>query len=185
MPGPLPNARRELFCQELVQGKSQRDAYAASGYKGDRTAACRMAAKADIVERVRELQETVAENVGITRERVLAELAKIGFSDIRKMFTPTGSLKRVEDLDDDAAACLSAIEVVTRKVPGGDEGEVEHVAKIKLWDKRAALVDIGKDLGMFKERVEHSGPDGGPIEISTKDAARRIAFILNKGARSK
>lgn len=28
---------------------------------------------------------------------------------------------------------------------------------------------IGKELGMFKERIEHSGPLGAPIEISSLD----------------
>ena len=28
---------------------------------------------------------------------------------------------------------------------------------------------IGKELGMFKERIEHSGPMGAPIEITTLD----------------
>ena len=32
-----------------------------------------------------------------------------------------------------------------------------------------ALELIGKELGMFKERIEHSGPMGAPIEITTLD----------------
>jgi phage terminase small subunit len=35
-----------------------------------------------------------------------------------------------------------------------------------LSDKRAALVDIGKHLGMFKEKVEMTGAEGGPLVIS-------------------
>lgn len=42
---------------------------------------------------------------------------------------------------------------------------------------------LGKHLGMFKERVEHSGPDGAPIEISNMEAARRIAFLLSSAAK--
>ena len=47
-----------------------------------------------------------------------------------------------------------------------------------------ALELIGKHLGMFKEVHEHSGPGGGPIEVrelSDKEAARRVAFLLAKG----
>jgi phage terminase small subunit len=98
-----------------------------------------------------------SERTQITADNVLRELARIGFSDIRKMFTPLGNLIPVVDLDDDAAAVLSSVEVVTRRAPGGDSDEVEHVAKIKVWDKQAALVNIGKHLGMFKERVEIDG----------------------------
>ena len=54
-----------------------------------------------------------------------------------------------------------------------------------LSDKRAALVDMSKHLGMFKELHEHSGRDGGPIKIEDRpmsdiEAARRVAFALGR-----
>lgn len=50
-----------------------------------------------------------------------------------------------------------------------------------------------KNLGEFYKLyarlipLEHSGPDGGPIEVqmSDRDRARRVAFLLAKGMRSK
>lgn len=36
--------------------------------------------------------------------------------------------------------------------------------EVKMHDKAAALVNVGKHLGMFKDRVEHTGADGGPIK---------------------
>lgn len=177
----LGNAKHEKFAQGVAKGLSQADAYTSAGYKGDRTAASRLATNVNIQARVEEILGRAAERVEINEARVLAELGKIGFGDIRKLFTESGSLKRIEDLDDDAAACLSSVEVVTKRVPGGEEGEVEHVAKIKLWDKRAALVDIGKHLGMFKERIEHTGKDGGPIEIDDGELADLLLHQLIRG----
>jgi phage terminase small subunit len=43
---------------------------------------------------------------------------------------------------------------------------------------------LGKHLGMFPDKVEHTGANGGPIEtkdVSENEAARRIAFILAQG----
>jgi phage terminase small subunit len=37
--------------------------------------------------------------------------------------------------------------------------------KFKLCDKRAALVDLGKHLGMFKDKIERSGRGGGPVNF--------------------
>jgi len=57
--------------------------------------------------------------------------------------------------------------------------------KFKLADKRAALVDLGKHLGLFKDRIEHSGKDGGPVEVkqvSDIEAARLIGRLLSKVA---
>jgi phage terminase small subunit len=38
---------------------------------------------------------------------------------------------------------------------------------------------LGKHLGMFTEKHEHTGKDGAPIEVSMDEAARRIAFMLS------
>lgn len=42
--------------------------------------------------------------------------------------------------------------------------------EMKLNDQVAALRDVARHLGMFKEKVEHTGKDGGPIEseVTTK-----------------
>lgn len=37
--------------------------------------------------------------------------------------------------------------------------------RVELYDAQAALVHIGKALNLFRETVEHTGADGGPIEI--------------------
>jgi phage terminase small subunit len=179
----IANAQRERFAQELAKGASQTDAQVAAGFAYNTGNATRLANRPEVKARVQELLTAGAERAEITVERVLAELAKIGFSDIRKLFTDRGSLKRVEDLDDDAAACLSSIEVVTKHVPGGDEGEVEHVAKIKLWDKRAALVDLGKHLGMFVDKLALTDSAGNDVDMGDTDLARLIVFQLTKAAK--
>lgn len=146
--------------------------------------------KPHIAEAIAARMTALSERAGITTERVLAELARIGFSDVRKLFDDDGRLRHVTMLDDDSAACISAIEVETKRVrrDGEDKDalEAEGTLKIKLWDKKGALVDIGKHLGMFKDQVEHSGPNGGPIQvddISNTEAARRIAFMLSAADR--
>lgn len=191
---PLRNARHELFAQATVKGLTAEEAMKAAGYKqagkSAQDNASHMKARPDVAARIAELLAGAAEKAEITKARVLAELGKIGFSDIRKLFDDDGRLKHITMLDDDAAASIQSIAgdaVKRRKAKDGDERdelEAEATLKIRLWDKRAALVDIGKHLGMFTEKVEHSGPDGGPIEIADADLARLIAFQLTKAARA-
>lgn len=153
------NDKQARFVQEYLVDLNATQAAIRAGYS-EKTAGAQahdLLKKPEIAQAVEDAQSERSKRTEITSDMVLRELGKIGFSDIRKVFTPGGHLMRVEDLDDDAAAALSSVEVVTRKVPGGDSDEVEHVAKIKLWDKRAALVDIGKHLGMFTDKIEHSG----------------------------
>jgi len=40
-----------------------------------------------------------------------------------------------------------------------------HTQRIKMHDKAAALEKLGRTLGLFKDRLEHTGRDGGPISL--------------------
>ncbi|ASY62508.1 hypothetical protein SJ05684_c10510 [Sinorhizobium sojae CCBAU 05684] len=69
----LKNARHEKFAQALAKGKTATDAYAAAGYKGDRTAASRLSTNVNISRRVEEIQGRVAERAEWTAaDRLLA-----------------------------------------------------------------------------------------------------------------
>lgn len=125
----------------------------------------------------------------ITQDRVLRELAKIGFADIRRAIEwgpevmivdeetgETGIANGValipsDKIDDDTSAAISEISQTAQGI------------KVKFHDKRAALVDIGKHLGMFKERVELTGKDGAPIqhtEVSKEEFAQIAAQIASE-----
>lgn len=182
----LHNVRYERFAQAIVDGLNARDAYKEAGFAPNDGNCIRLKQRPEVQARIAELIEMAADRVVVDKARVIAELAKIGFADFRKLHTATGALKRIEDIDDETAGAIAGIEVVTRRLPGGDEGEVEHVAKIKMWDKPSALVNLGKHLGMFTEKVEHSGPNGGPIATTDPtniELARLIAFTLTKASR--
>lgn len=74
MPGPLKNARRERFCQELAKGSSKIAAYEAAGYKPDRGAATNLAAKPDVAARLAELKGRAAEKAVVTVADIAAQL---------------------------------------------------------------------------------------------------------------
>jgi hypothetical protein len=51
--------------------------------------------------------------------------------------------------------------------------------KFKLHDKVAALEKLGRHLGMFKEKVEITGKDGGPVELSDAKATLLRGLVPN------
>jgi phage terminase small subunit len=174
----LRNIRHERFAQELAKGKEAGEAYEAAGFTANDGNARRLKQNEAIMKRVEALLserehihvkaiERAIEKTGITIGRVIEELAKIGFADIRKavrwsgIASPddggqTSTLVEVvasSDIDADTAAAIS-------EISQSDKGAL----KIKFHDKRAALVDIGRHLGAFPSKVEVVGKDGGPIE---------------------
>lgn len=178
----LPNAKYERFAQGLADGMTADKAFIEAGFAANRGNAIRAKQRPDVQARVVELLGNAAERVEITKARVLEELGKIGFSDIRKLFEDDGRMKHITMLDDDTAGCVSSIEVIAQKVKRGEAEElaVENTVKIKLHDKRAALVDIGKHLGMFKE---DTAPPALSIAIDDKELARLLVFQLTKASK--
>lgn len=52
----------------------------------------------------------------------------------------------------------------------------------------SATMGKAKLFGLIKDKHEHTGKDGGPIETKDPDAAeiaRRLAFVLRRGAEAK
>jgi len=76
----LANARHERFAQEIAQGKSLTDAYAAAGYKVDDGNASRLAARPHMAARIDELKAEAAEAAGISAQQVLDAIAAIAFA---------------------------------------------------------------------------------------------------------
>ena len=177
--------KQQRFVDEYLVDLNATRAAIRTGYSANsaHVTGSRLLSDAKIMAAIEAGRAKLAKKLEITQERILNEMAKIGFSDIRKLFNDTGALKRVEELDDDAVGCISSIEVVTKRVPGSDENEVEHTAKIKLWDKGSALLNMGKHLGMFTDKQEITGKDGAPLELVGDDLARLIVFQLTKSAK--
>lgn len=153
---------QQIFVDEYLKDRNGARAYKAAykTCKKDETArvnACRLLTKANIERAVANGLEEIHKEARIEATDIRRELARIGFSDIRKIFDEQGRLKRPEDWDDEVAAAVSSVEVVTKSL--GD-GEVEYVHKIKTWDKKGSLELLGKELKMFTEKVEASNPDG-------------------------
>jgi phage terminase small subunit len=93
-----------------------------------------------------------AEKLEITADRVLDEIAKLAFFDPRKFFEDDGSLKRIQDLDDDTAMSLARMEVIELFEGSGEQKHAYGLMKkIKLADKLSALEKLGKHLKLFSD----------------------------------
>jgi phage terminase small subunit len=64
--------------------------------------------------------------------------------------------------------------------------ETRDGVEVKLADQAKALENVARHLGMFKERVEHSGPNGSAIQVEQvqADAESFTRTILSLSARA-
>jgi phage terminase small subunit len=96
------------------------------------------------------------EKAGVTADRVLAELSKSAFRDVRKMFGPDGRLKLPTEWDDDIAGAIASIEseTVIGDAGGGEARLLTRVTKIKLSDKLRALDQLARHLALYNDGVQ-------------------------------
>lgn len=147
--------QQDKFAILLAEGMSQAEAYRkafpiSKKWKDSSvySKSSHLAAQDKVKERVSALREEVAAKSVVTVQMIEKELARIGFSDIRKLFDEDGELRNPKDLDDDAAAALASMEVDVMREEGRVVG---HTKKVKQYDKIAALRLLGQYKGMFKE----------------------------------
>lgn len=164
----LSNLKHEAFCHEYLIDKNMTQSAIRAGYS-KKTAGAQgfeIFKKPEIRSRIAYLHQEQLTRVDISADRILQQLARIAFSDVRDIFR-NGNLLNIEDLDDLTATGVAGVEVVSR--PGGKDADgntvVEHVHKIRLVDKVRPLEALGRNMKLFTEKVEHTGADGGAIKV--------------------
>lgn len=94
-----------------------------------------------------------SKRTGINQDRVIRELARIGFANIRDVADSDAMVKM--DASDDDLAAVQSIKVKQSSFDNGDATERE----VKIYDKNKALELLGRHLGMFDDRM-NVGIDG-------------------------
>lgn len=162
------NPKQARFVAEYLVDLNSTQAAIRAGYSA-KTAyqiGSRLLKNVEVASAVEAGQAKLAAGLGVTVEKIVAELAKLGFSNMQDYMKvgPDGQPRlHFGDLTRDQAAALNevTVEEVVTSVGEDEEGNPKFApvrkVKFKLADKRASLVDLGKHLGMFKDEVKHTG----------------------------
>lgn len=170
--------KQERFVAEYLIDLNATQAAIRAGYsqKTAQQQGSRLLLNVLVQEAIAKGREKTAAKLEITKERIVDELAKIAFADIRKAVrwgkspidassenaNPNGlgiypvELVPSEEIEDEIAAAVSEVSLTQTGI------------KIKMHDKKAALVDIAKLLGFMVEKHEHSGDIS--LTVSQEDA---------------
>lgn len=139
--------KQKRFVEEYLIDLNATQAAIRAGYSPDTAGSigAENLKKPEIKNRIDKAMAERSKRTGINQDRVLQELARIGFAKITDVVDPdTAKIKT--DASEDDLACIQSIKIKPNEF--GTEREV------KLYDKKSALVDLGKHLGMFKDRLE-------------------------------
>lgn len=160
--------QQKLFAYAYFNNRGNgTEAAKTAGYsaKSATAVASRLLTYANIKALLKELQDEVRERAIVTKEQIAAELAKIGFSDIRKLFDENNRLLDIKEIPDDIAATLSSVEVdqLWGFTPAG-KVQTGETKKVKIWDKIRALSAL-VDLYGFNapKKVAQTDKDGNDV----------------------
>lgn len=129
-------------------------------------------------------QDLRTRRVGVTVDRIVTELAKIGFANLIDYVTINDQGDAFVDfskVDRDQMAAVIEISVEEYTEGRGDMARDIKRTKFKMADKRAALVDLGKHLGMFVERKELN-VNHTEKPLTSEERRARISELIGREA---
>ncbi|MDD3965352.1 MAG: terminase small subunit [Candidatus Moranbacteria bacterium] len=150
------NPKQTTFCQEYLVDLNAKQAAIRAGYsqKTAEVIGYQLLQNTLVAGKLQELRTKQEVRTGISADRALKEAARLAFFDVRKLCDAQGNPIRVQELDDDTAAAIQGLELVSEK-----DGEgFATVRKYKVADKNAALERVFKHLGLFERDNEQSNP---------------------------
>lgn len=161
MTAPKLTNKQQAFVNEYLIDLNATQAAIRAGYskKTAKDIACENLAKPYIKEAIDSALAERAVRTQVTSDKVLAELAKLGYSNMEDYVTIGNDGLPTVDLSNmtrEQMAAISEVTVETRKEPGENGGTIEKV-KFKLENKGQNLERLGRHLKLFTDKVEHSG----------------------------
>jgi phage terminase small subunit len=144
--------KRERFCREYLIDFNATRAAERAGYskKSADVEGARLLVDVKVSEYLTKLGLKQAERLDLRADKVLRAIEQIAYSDVRGMFDGT-NLKAPHDWDDDTAAAVAGMDIVTKNLGGG---EIEYVAKIKRSDRLKALDMLARHHALYHDKLE-------------------------------
>ena len=123
----------------------------------------------------------------ITVERVINELAELGFGDISDVLNfdgPIPCLKLASEITPRGRKLISSMKVKRHFEGGMEDGHEVEVTEFKLWDKISALKHLGDHVGAFKKEGDQGDTPSIHVHLSDKmtpdDARQFLNSVLKR-----
>jgi phage terminase small subunit len=142
--------KREMFCRFYAQnGHNAMEAAISAGYTPQmaRHRSFEFLRVPAIINFINELEKPVLDKLGVSEDWVITKLKMLAEANVLDYYDIDPKTKKIhlKDLKNLPREKTAAIEWIK---------ETRYGIEIKLVDKKACIINIGKYLGMFKEQFE-------------------------------
>lgn len=166
----LTPRQKALVDEYLVLGTTQEQAAIKAGY-APKDAAVQgnyVLGLPHVNRYMRERQAELQKKHDVTLDRVIRELAKIGFANMDDLMEDRGDgqprFRAFASIPREHKAALTQVKTKTRTYKDGRDADDPIVTEVetefRLSDKASALVSLGKHLGMFPDTRSNRGGSG-------------------------
>jgi phage terminase small subunit len=178
--------RKRRFIQEYPVDLNATKAAERSGFskKTARQQGARLLSNVNIQKAIQAALKKREKRTEITQDRVLKELAIVGFSDLKNYIEindDTGAIraKGFGEMPEGASRALESIreDRMVREDAKGEDSIINEKVTFKLHSKLNALELIGKHLGMFPTKIE--GDVALRVKMSMADLRKSRKEIEN------
>jgi phage terminase small subunit len=152
--------KRRFFITEYLKDFNGTEAAIRAGYSKNSAyaQASTILKRVEIEEEIEKQLQKRLEKIGVSKDRVLTEIARLAFSDNRRLYRKDGSLLMPSEWDDETAAAIAGVETFEEfSGRGEDRTQIGITKKVKVWDKARCLELLGRHLKLFGEKTGDNG----------------------------
>ena len=144
------NKKQQRFVEEYLIDLNATQAAIRAGYSPNtaREQASRLLSNVNVQTEVDKAMAKRSRRTGISQDRVIQELARIGFCKITDVADSNGKIK--DNASEDDLACIESIKVKRSKT---ENGAVSEEREVKIASKVKCLELLGKHLGMWNDKT--------------------------------
>lgn len=171
---------RSRFVDEFMIDRNATEAAIRAGYSKTTAGSqgSRLLKNVEILTEINKRSAEQSQRLRITADRVMQEYEALALLDPLDLFMSDGSFKPLDEIPEVARRAMAGIEIVELfDGRGNNKKHIGYVKKFKFVDKKGALDSIAKILGMMREKVEVSGPNGSQLKIKNMTDEELVEII--------
>jgi phage terminase small subunit len=159
--------KRYLFVLEFLKDLNGTKAARRAQYTHPHAQGCRLLSNVKVQQAIQAEFDKRAKRLQIDADTVLREIARLAFSDIRKLLDEQNRLRKISSLDDDTAATIAGVEF----------DELGNIKRVRHWDKTANLNLLARHLKLLTDKLEVEETSKVEIVDRTRQANERVNRI--------
>lgn len=161
--------QQKKFCKEYMKDFNGKQAAIRAGYSAKSAAeqASTLLTKPNVQKFIKTLQGKAAEKDEGLADEIVAELKKIGFSDIKKFLDSDNTIKDISQLPASLTTCVESIKKTETEFGDDKNGGTKTSIQFKLHSKLDALEKLAKYVGLYEADNRQRG---AVITVNIDDA---------------